>query len=157
MRRLTWSACAAAMVVLVAGCGGPEDATPKSPLNEDQAAERVEKHVSDSAAALSDSPDLKPLSSGTSAACDAEPLVTVSKRYWLEGLSAKENEQNAEALIEYWESNGYTVTDDLRPDKLFVSVRNDKDKFTMSLRSSAQDSLSLGASSPCIHPSGTDE
>lgn len=155
MRRLTWSAGVAVVVMLAGGCDGSDDA-PESPLNEKQASERVEKHISDTVAVLPDSLSMEPVGSTVSAPCEPDHLITVSKRYWLDGLPAEENEQYVDALVEYWTANGYTVVDDLRPDKLFVSVRNDKDKFRMSLRTSVQDDLAISASSPCLDPSGTD-
>ena len=157
MRRIPWSACVAIAVLLASGCDWSDDEAPESPLNEEQAGERAEKHISDTVAALPDSLELAPLGRTVSAACDPEPLITVSKRYWLDGLPAEENDEHVEALGEYWNTNGDTVVEDLRPDKLFVSVRNDEDKFQMSVRSGVQGDLSISTSSPCIHPSGTDE
>lgn len=158
MRQLTWVA-GAAVVVMLTGCGGEteDEASPDSPLSEKQASKRVEKHISDTVSVLPDSLKLEPVGSTVSAPCEPDHLITVSKSYWLDGLPAEENKQYVDEMVKYWTTNGYTVVDDLRPDELFVSVGNDKDGFGMSVRTSVQGNLSLGASSPCINPGGTDE
>lgn len=155
MRRLTWSASVVAAVLLAGACGGSDDVEPESPLDEEQAAERAEEHIADTVEVLPDSLELEQEGpDAVSAACDPEPLVTVSKWYWLRGLPAEDNEQHVDALVEYWGDNGFTVVDDLRPDDVFVAVRNDEDGFEMSVQASVQEELSIGVSSPCIHPSG---
>ncbi|WP_184585342.1 hypothetical protein [Lipingzhangella halophila] len=142
---------------MLVGCG-PEvsEEGPESPLDKEQAEERVEEHITETATtALPESLELESFGGGVPSACGSNPdLVTVSKRYWLRGLESEDNEEYVEALHEYWSNNGYTVVEDLRPDELFMHVRNDEDDFTMSVRESAQGSLSLGASSPCIDPTG---
>ncbi|MBB4935038.1 hypothetical protein F4561_005932 [Lipingzhangella halophila] len=153
-------ACGGAALLVLAGCGPEvEDDGPESPLDEEQAEERVEEHITETATtALPESLELESFGGGVPSACGSNPdLVTVSKRYWLDGLPPEENEEHVEALHEYWSDNGYTVVDDQRPDDLSIYVRHDKDDFTMSLWSSVEGDLSLGASSPCIDPSGVDE
>lgn len=154
MRRMRQAVCAAAVVLLV-GCGGPDD-VPDSPLDEEQAERRLDTHIDDTVAVLPDSLELEPVGPPVSAPCEPDTFVSVTKNYWLREIPSGENEQHVEALVEYWKANGYTVRSDQRPDDLSVSVENDEDGFSMSIRSSVQKELSIGATSPCIHPDGTD-
>ncbi|MDA2811084.1 hypothetical protein O4J56_10590 [Nocardiopsis sp. RSe5-2] len=147
-----------AAVLLTAACaGGGQDEEPESPLDEAEAGERVAAHIEDAVAALPGDVELEEVGNGrVSAACDTDPLITVNEAYFLRGLPEEDNEENVDLLVEHWEASGFTVTDDLRPDDVFVSVVNDEDGFTMSVAMSKQGSLSIDATSPCIHPSGTD-
>ncbi|PSK90518.1 hypothetical protein CLV63_12252 [Murinocardiopsis flavida] len=154
MRRVKWFVWAAA-IMLLAGCGGPDD-VPESPLDEGQAERRVDTHIDDTVTVLPDSLELELVGPAVKASCDHETFLSVSKKYWLRDIPPGENEQHVEALVEYWKDHGYTVHSDQRPDNLFVSVEHKKDKFSMSVRSSIQKELSIGASSPCIHPDGAD-
>lgn len=148
--------CAVAAVLLTAACGG-QDAEPGSPLDEAEAGERVAAHIEDAVAALPGDVELEEVGNGrVSAACETDPLITVSEAYFLRGLPEEDNEENVDLLVEHWEDSGFTVTDDLRPDDVFVTAANDEDGFTMSVAMSKQGSLSIDATSPCIHPSGTD-
>ncbi|MBB4935035.1 hypothetical protein F4561_005929 [Lipingzhangella halophila] len=155
---MTWLsrfACGGGVLLMLVGCGESGDEGPQSPLNEEQARDRAGEHINETVTALPDSLELERLG-GSSAPCENDEYITVSKRYWLDGLPAEENEEHVEALHEYWSANGYTVEADQRPDDQFISVRHDEDKFTMSVRESKQGDLSLGASSPCIDENGTD-
>ncbi|WP_017557363.1 hypothetical protein [Nocardiopsis baichengensis] len=141
---------------MATACGG-QDAEPGSPLDVAEAGERVAAHIQDAVEALPGEVELEEVGNGrVSAACDTDPLITVSEAYWLRGLPEEDNEENVDLLVEHWEEDGFTVTDDLRPDDVFVTAVNDEDGFTMSVAMSKQGGLSIDATSPCIHPSGTD-
>ena len=130
-------------------------------ITQDEAAEKIEQHVTDAVAVLPDTVELEPLGPVAFASCDdptdggSQDRVTVSQRQWLTGIPVEDNEQNADLLYEYWTTNGYRVLHDKRPGKLSISVENEEDAFRMSLRVSAQGDLSIGASSPCVWPEGT--
>lgn len=151
-----WVVGATVVLVAVTACG-PE---PDSPLSEDEATERVEEHITQTAeGALPNSIELTPFYDTITAGCEADPLVTVSQAYLLESSENEDGEDNeayVDAIVSYWEDNDYTIRTDNRPDDLFVNTRNNVDLFTMSVRDSSDDRLFLSASSPCLHPSGTD-
>ncbi|WP_051065451.1 hypothetical protein [Nocardiopsis potens] len=159
MRRPVRSVCAATALVLLAGAcvGDSEETGPSSPLDEAEAGERVEKHIADAVGALPGEVELEDVGNGlVSASCETDPLITVSRSYWLRGLPEEDIEQNVDLLVEHWEGSGFAVTGDLRPDDVFVTAENEEDGFTMTVAASIQGSLSIDASSPCIDPSGTD-
>ncbi|RNL82488.1 hypothetical protein EFW17_19425 [Halostreptopolyspora alba] len=144
---------------MLAGCGGDdsEDDGPQSPLDEERAEERAEEHITETTSVLPDSLELESFGGSANAACENPDLVTVSTRYWLDGLESEDNEKHVEALHEYWTGHGYTVVEDSRPDDRFVHVRHEEDGFSMSVTEDVDGHLSLGASSPCIDPQGAEE
>ncbi|MGH3952295.1 MAG: hypothetical protein ACRDSE_24805 [Pseudonocardiaceae bacterium] len=129
-------------------------------MTEREAAERAERHIARAVEALPDEPTLT-LQNDLSAECvdptDGGPRgrYEVGRTYWLDDLPAERNEDYVEALRSYWVSNGFRVLTDRRPDRLFISVENNDDAFRMSIRSSVEGHLSIGASSPCVWPDGT--
>jgi len=146
------------LLALAGACAGePEETGPSSSLDEAEAGERVEEHITDAVEALPGEVELEDVGNGlVSASCETDPLITVSRSYWLRGLPEADIEQNVDLLVEHWEGSGFAVTGDLRPDDTFVTVENEEDGFTMTVAASVQGSLSIDASSPCIDPSGTD-
>ncbi|MBB4934246.1 hypothetical protein F4561_005066 [Lipingzhangella halophila] len=132
-------------------------------LNQEQALERVEQHIGNATANLPDSLHTESLGVIDGASCDdptdngPKVRIIVSHKYWLDGLQPEDNEHHAELLHQHWTNNGYTVLTDDRPDEIYISVENNEDGFRMSLQESAEGSLSLGASSPCIWPNGSPE
>ncbi|MPZ64238.1 MAG: hypothetical protein GEU83_01480 [Pseudonocardiaceae bacterium] len=62
------------------------------------------------------------------------------------------------AVERYWVDNGWGIlTDDTDSEAAFLSVENREDSFRMSLSSSVDGQLNIGAVSPCIWPNGTPE
>ncbi len=160
MRWLTRLASGGTALLLLAGCGGngAQGEGPASPLDEGQAEDRVKEHITESTTtALPESLELESFGGFTKPACENPDLISVGQKNWLRGLEPEDNEEHVEALHEYWTGNGYTVSEDQRPDDLSVFVRNDEDDFTMSVNESAEGDLSVGASSPCIDPNGSGE
>ncbi|MDT0331453.1 hypothetical protein [Nocardiopsis lambiniae] len=165
MKRLKQVACLALAVFAMTACNPDTDqeTAMEETMTEDEAAAKVDQHITNAASALPETVELEPLGPVTFASCD-DPTdggprgrVTVGQDQWLRGLPMEENEQNAELLYEYWTTNGYRVIRDERPDKLSIAVENEEDGFLMSLRVSIQGSLSIGASSPCVWPEGIPE
>jgi hypothetical protein len=130
-------------------------------MNQDEAAERVQEHIDNAVAVLPDTLELERVGGVNVAACDdptdggPRDRVTVGRSYWLDGLPSEDNDTNIDLLHEYWTANGYRVLTDSRPEDVFLSVEHEEDSFRMSVQGSAEGSLSLGASSPCVWPEGT--
>lgn len=151
----------AALMLTACSTGIGQRAEMEETITQDEAAEKIEQHVTDAVAALPDTVELEPLGPVAFASCDdptdggSKDRVTVSQRQWLTGLPAEDNEQNVDLLYDYWVSNGYRVIHDLRPDELFVTAESETDAFNVSVQASDEGSLSIGASSPCVWPEGT--
>src|SRR5690606_8086033 len=126
----------------------------KDGLDEARAGELAEEHLADAVAALPGAVEMEPgeAEPAIGSPCASNDLVAVAKRYSLESLPSEESEQAVEALVDHWSINGYTVQEDLRPDELFVSVRDRNDEFQLSVHGGSEkdDELSISASSPCI-------
>lgn len=133
----------------------------KNALTTNEAVERLEEHIANTVSVLPETLHLEPIGPVIKgASCDdptdggPQDRVTASRRYWLDGLSIKENETNVELIYQYWINNDYVVLEDLRPEKIFVSVQHEEDNFRMSVRSNVEGYLSIGSSSPCFWPDG---
>ena len=163
MNRLKIAAYTSMAALVLTGCntGFGQRAGMEETITQDEAAEKIEQHVTDAVAVLPDTVELEPLGPVAFASCDdptdggPKDRVTVSQRQWLTGLPAEDNEQNVDLLYDYWVSNGYRVIHDLRPDELFVTTESETDAFNVSVQASDEGSLSIGASSPCVWPDGT--
>lgn len=155
--------CAIALALVTAGCGAdPSGETGREgTMNQEEAAERGQEHIDNAAAVLPDTLELEPVGGVNFAACDdptdggSRDRVTVGRSYWLDGLPSEDNDTNIDLLYEYWTANGYHVLTDSRPEDVFVSVEHEEDFFRTSVQASAEGSLSIGASSPCVWPEGT--
>lgn len=131
-------------------------------LNTEETVERLEEHIADSVSVLPETLELEPVGRVIkNASCDdptdggSPERVMAYRSYWLTGLPKEDNETNAELLHQYWINNGYAVSRDDRPDDMSIAVRKEDDAFSLALRSSADDRLSISASSPCFWPEGT--
>ncbi|MEU0239212.1 hypothetical protein ABZ234_16125 [Nocardiopsis sp. NPDC006198] len=152
-----------AVVVALTACGPGVDSDTseeEAAMTHDEAYTRVEEHIAAAVAVFPEAPELEALGGDIANPCDdtvdggESGRASVGRTYWLRGLPAEDNEASVELLHEYWTANGYQVTDDGRPEDLAVFVENEEDSFRMSVQSSAQGSLSIGASSPCVWPEG---
>lgn len=165
-----------ALVALISGCTGgsneprwPESSenladkeeNMKNTLTTNEAVELLEEHIANTVSVLPEALHLEPIGPVIKgASCDdptddgPQDRVTASRRYWLDGLSIEDNETNVELIYQYWVNNDYVVLEDLRPEKIFVSVQHEEDNFRMSVRSNVEGYLSIGSSSPCFWPDG---
>jgi hypothetical protein len=134
-------------------------------LNEQQATDRVQRHIGDTVAVIQPPPRLEIQSPLHTMQCDIPsdngPLgrIVISRGYWLEGIPVERNAEVFAAVERYWVNNGWVILNDdtsseARP---FLSVENRADSFRMSLQTSVDGELSIGASSPCVWPNGTPE
>lgn len=163
MHRWKAAACATLTALILTACntGQEQRSGMEETINQDEAAQKIDQHITEAAAVLPDTVKLEPLGPIAFASCDdptdggPKDRVTVSQRKWLTGLPTEDNEQNVDLLHDYWVSNGYRVIHDLRPDELFVTVESETDAFNVSVQSSDEGDLSIGASSPCVWPEGT--
>lgn len=148
-------------LVLLSGCSRGVGMEPT--LNEQQATDRVQLHIEDTVAVIEPTPRLE-RESFLDMPCDLPsdngPLgrIVVSRGYWLRDIPVERNPEVFEAVERYWVNNGWVVlTDETNSEDAFLSVENRQDAFRMSLSSSIDGQLSIGASSPCIWPNGTPE
>ncbi len=145
---------------LLTACGGPTGGKEKT-MNQQQADQRAEEHVRRAAAVLSPAPRLEREQFLTFQCKDpsdlgSEERIQVSRSYWLRDLPKERNREYFDKLYQHWTQNGYRVLKDDRsdPDNPALFVEHEEDGFRMSLESSVQGDLSLGATSPCIWPDG---
>ncbi|MGH4019791.1 MAG: hypothetical protein ACRDT0_11255 [Pseudonocardiaceae bacterium] len=133
-------------------------------LNQQQGTERMEQHIMNAVAVIEPKPSLELQSANTqdcSQPSDDGPLgrVVLSVAYWLREIPVERNPEVFAATKRHWMGSEWTVLSDRsqRAEAPFISVQNDRDGFRMSIQSSVDGQLSLGASSPCIWPNGTPE
>jgi hypothetical protein len=150
------------VLVSLSGCGWRAGMSPT--LNEQQATDRVQQHIDDTVAIIQPTPRLERQSFVASRPCDLPsdngPLgrITVGHIYWLREVPVERNAEVFATVERYWVNNGWLVlADDTSSEAPFLSVENREDSFRMSLSSSIDGQLSIGASSPCIWPNGTPE
>lgn len=130
-------------------------------LNTQQATDRVQQHIDDAVAVIEPTPRLEPesfLDMPCDPPSDNGPLgrIVVSRGYWLRDIPPERNAEVFAAVERRWVDNGWVVlADDTDSQDAFLSVENRADAFRMSLSSSVDGQLSLGATSPCIWPDGT--
>ena len=130
-------------------------------LNTEEAVERLEEHIANAVAVLPETLELEPVGPVVKgASCDdptdggSQERVMAGRSYWLTGLPKEDNETNAELLHQYWIDNGYVVIRDGRLNKMSIALRSEQDDFSLTLKSSPDDRLSISASSPCFWPDG---
>lgn len=158
MRRLAHLVLIAFAVAGCAGTGGDDMAGPTITVQE--AAERVERHIRDLAAALPGI-RLEPIGRLLTPPCGGivggreDGRVYASRSYFVLDLPADRNDDTVQAVLDHWAAEGYAVSTASRehgtvraaaPDGTQVDVRESLD---------ATRTLSIGATSPCVWPDGT--
>lgn len=148
---------------LLAGCGGAM--TPGGSMNtitQQEAIERVDRYNAEAIAALPVDPTLTPTLEQLDAECldptDNGPRnrIQVAKSYFLDGIPKDNNVAYFDAVRQWWTTHGWRILEDDRTDgSRYLWVERNEDGFRMSLQESAEGSVSLGATSPCIWPDGT--
>ncbi|MDV6011835.1 hypothetical protein [Haloechinothrix sp. LS1_15] len=118
---------------------------------------------SNAIAALSGQPSLRQLSDYSDECTNPtdggpEGRYEVGRGYWLDDLPNEKNREYLDTLYTHWEANNYRIrSDNRRPsdEGTSIYVEHNEDAFRMSIRTSDEGDLSLGADSPCIWPEGT--
>ncbi|MCX9191689.1 hypothetical protein C3Y87_09725 [Carbonactinospora thermoautotrophica] len=131
-------------------------------LNQQQADQRAEEHIQRAVAAVFTPPPRLERKLFLTSECDdptdlgPKGRVQVSRSYWLRDLPKERNREYFDKIHEYWTHNGYHVLQDDRadPNNPALYVEHNDDAFRMTLYSSIQGDLFLGATSPCIWPTG---
>ncbi|KWX05161.1 hypothetical protein TH66_04955 [Carbonactinospora thermoautotrophica] len=131
-------------------------------MNQQQADQRAEEHIQRAVAAVFTPPPRLERKLFLTSECDdptdlgPKGRVQVSRSYWLRDLPKERNREYFDKIHEYWTHNGYRVLQDDRadPNNPALYVEHNDDAFRMTLYSSIQGDLFLGATSPCIWPTG---
>lgn len=158
--RVVWRVVAGpavALGLLLSGCG--DEVGMKNTITEQQAYDKVEDYIQQTATALPAEARLEISGQADSLACDdptdngPKGRVTVGSVYWVRGIANES--KHFDAVLEWWEAHDFVVLEDLRPDRNRVWVENRKDGFRMAFRDNPKGELLLGADSPCVWPNGT--
>ncbi len=153
-----------AVLGLLAGCASVTGTGGSmNTITQQQAIERVDRHITDAVAALPVEPQLTLAFEQLDGACtdptDNGPRnrILVAQRYWLDGIPKDKDSNRAyfAAVREWWTNHGFRILEDDRTGDMYLWVENNADGFRMSLQESAEGSVSLSATSPCIWPDGT--
>ena len=136
----------------------------KPTMTQQQASTRAQQILHQTADAITPRPTLETYQPGSGTGpCLVNPNDTSDKRvqvtltYWLRGITTQNNASVAQQILHYWKHAGYAITDTrgigtASPD---IFAGTPSDDFLISLQTSANGAMSIGASSPCIWPNGT--
>lgn len=135
-------------------------------MTQQQAAERAERIVRETAAALDPVPhlDFDPAGNFTSPCLAdlpfAEVMVQVNRTAWLRGVPAGQQVDVANQIKSDWEKRGYEITSTAnfgqgRP--AVYAFNPDDDRFAVfsfSVETNAEGDMFVSAESPCVWPGG---
>ncbi|MBE3000021.1 hypothetical protein IDM40_15075 [Nocardiopsis sp. HNM0947] len=153
MRRTAYAACALSTALLLSGCSY---VTPT--ITEDEAIAKTQEHAEHTLSALPENAELEELSEPSSSPCgNSQTRVTVSVNLWIHGIPEEDNDTALELMHEHWETNGYQILNDSRPDDTFINAKNEEDDFQVATRYNINDELSLSVRPPCLWPDGSPE
>ena len=129
-------------------------------MNQQQAVERVESHITAAVDQLRPRPGLQPVRRFAFACDDPTdhgPLgrVVVEHRYELPGIDAADGPSVLDTLAEFWTSNGYRILRDGRGEPLAEIAAEAPDGFRVIISTDTQGKLAIIGSSPCVWPSGS--
>lgn len=129
-------------------------------LNQQQAAERVDAHITAAVDQLRPRPGLEPVRRFAFACADPTdhgPLgrVVVEHRYELPAIDAADGPSVLDTLAEYWTGNGYLILRDGRGGRLAEIAAEAPDGFRVVIATDTQGKLAIIGSSPCVWPSGS--
>lgn len=136
----------------------------KPTMTQQHASARAEQILRGTADAITPRPTLETYGPGSGTGpCLVNPNDTSDKRvqvtltYWLRGISAQDNASVAAQILHYWKHMGYAITDTkgLGTAAPNIFAGTPSDDFLISLQTSANGAMSIGATSPCIWPKGT--
>jgi hypothetical protein len=162
--RVSATAVVTLAVMVLSGCSSGSSVNNHPTMTQQQAANRVEHVLQSTAAVLTPRPHLElnqPLS--VVGPCldpadgGSENRVIVPRSYWLRGISPQDNASIGMQVLDFWKKQGYLIahTHGVGTDQPDITGRTRPDDFLISLEWSADGSLSIGATSPCIWPKGT--
>lgn len=158
-----------AITILATGCtagiGNSEQSKKgnvnESTMNQEQALARVEQLIKETVQAIKPKPrlDLFQPSLITQSCLDptdggSQERIIINRIYYLRDIPRDQLSRVAQQVRQYWEKQGHLITN-TSADGLNIFGRSRPDDFLISLQSSGDDLLNLGASSPCIWPNGT--
>src|SRR5216683_2000080 len=150
--------------VVLAGCGSAGGSVNGKTITYEQANTRVDQLIQYAVAVISPKPRLEAIvfQSGVQQCLGptdggSNKRIYVTKNYWLRGVPTDQNVAVATQVKDYWGRQHFLIEtatgfDKGQPD---ISARSYPDDFLLSLSWSADGSLSMGASSPCIWTNGT--
>jgi hypothetical protein len=133
-------------------------------MTEQQAIARAEQMLHQTAAALTPRPRLEADRPGSyTGPClinpndTADTRVQVTRAFWLRGISPRDNAGIGDQVLRFWKEHGYDVyqTQGVGTSAPNVFAHTPGDNFLISLEWSADGSLSIGATSPCLWRDGT--
>ncbi len=156
---------ALALALLAAsGCSG-SSVNHQPTMTQQQAAAHADQIIQDTAAALNPRPQLETdqyLTSTGPCLDDTNPqsaagLVVVARGYWLRGIAQSSNATIGEQVLQLWKKKGWVIssTEGVGTGAPQITGLAKPYAFRISLQSSDNGALSLGASSVCIWPNGT--
>jgi hypothetical protein len=149
---------------IAAGCSSGGNPVFKPTMTAQHASARAEQILRATADAITPRPALEIYQPGSGTGpCLINPNDTSDKRvqvtlnYWLRGISAQDNASVAQQVLDYWKRMGYAITGThgMGTGSPEVFAGTPADDFLISLQTSANGAMSIGASSPCIWPDGT--
>jgi len=129
-------------------------------LNQQQAAERVDSHITAAVDQLRPRPGLHPVRRFAFACADPTdhgPLgrVVVEHRYELPAIDAADGPSVLDSLAAYWTANGYRILGDGRGRPLAEIAAEAPDGFRVVICTDTLGKLAIIGSSPCVWPSGS--
>jgi hypothetical protein len=138
---------------------------PHPSMTEQQAAAHAEQILRGTAGALNPRPTLEIYQPGsTTGPClddtnpqSAQGRVIVSRTYWLRGIEQGSNATIGEQVLKLWQQKGWVIssTEGIGTSSPQITGLAKPYAFRISLESSDNGALSIGASSVCIWPHGT--
>ncbi|WP_166355416.1 hypothetical protein [Phytoactinopolyspora limicola] len=123
-------------------------------MTEDEAIEQVGQHVHDAADAMTPRPRTEQFPP-VDVPCDDHfgrhnGLYQVERRYWLDDLPVKDNQQTFDAAHTFWTDRGYDIIRDVRDRELARVLTARTDGLTIRLLERSDGRLSITSRSPCI-------
>lgn len=119
-----------------------------------QAAACAEDLLRQTADIMDPRPRLEPAGffNGISPCPDDDSLVTASRTYWLRGITEQDNTAIGEQVLPYWTRLGWTITSTtgIGTTSPVITAIAPPYAFSVSLESSANGWLSIGATSVCL-------
>ena len=151
-------ACALSTALLLSGCSY---VTPT--ITQDEATEKAQEHAQNTLTALPAEAELEEMSKPSSSPCDdtsmlgAKKRVAVGVNFWVNGIPEEDNETALALMHDHWDTNGYQILNDNRPNDPFINARNEEDDFLIAIEYNKYGDLALTVGSPCLWPDGTPE